>query len=167
MKRLPLMIAAAVLLCAAVAWAAPTGEDLLRPYLRTYAAPAGPGKDAPPNVGDTREFWVWDMSQMPPLDKQISATCRGVSAHGYVFVDDSEWNVSMTQTMVDAINTAWDVQTPSISVHPDEGIYEIETSMFGPEYRSNGINPVVGPSPQQRKWYASVHVKDDVIVKVE
>jgi hypothetical protein len=43
----------------------------------------------------------------------------------------------------------------------------VETSMFGPGYRSNGINPVVGPSPQQRKWYASVHVKDDVIVKVE
>jgi hypothetical protein len=42
----------------------------------------------------------------------------------------------------------------------------IETSCFGPEYRTNGKFAVVGPSPYERKWYASVTVVDDKITKV-
>ena len=42
-----------------------------------------------------------------------------------------------------------------------------ETSMFGSEYKSNGRFPVVGPGPYDRKWYATVTMKDDKIVKVE
>lgn len=33
-----------------------------------------------------------------------------------------------------------------------------ETSMFGPEYKGQGSYPVVGPSPTERKWYATVKV---------
>jgi hypothetical protein len=43
----------------------------------------------------------------------------------------------------------------------------IETSVFGPEFKSNGTNYVVGPDPYtNRKWYAAVDVKDGIIVKV-
>ena len=41
-----------------------------------------------------------------------------------------------------------------------------ETSMFGPEYKSNGTFCVVGPSPYERKWYAQVTMKDGLIHKV-
>jgi hypothetical protein len=41
-----------------------------------------------------------------------------------------------------------------------------ETSMFGEEFRENGTFCVVGPSPYQRKWYASVTMKDGKIAKV-
>ena len=42
-----------------------------------------------------------------------------------------------------------------------------ETSMFGPEYKGAGRYPVVGPSPYERKWYATVTVDDGgKIVKV-
>jgi hypothetical protein len=41
-----------------------------------------------------------------------------------------------------------------------------ETSFFGPEYRENGTFAVVGPSPYQRKWFASVTMKDGKILKV-
>ena len=41
-----------------------------------------------------------------------------------------------------------------------------ETSMFGPEYRSTGKFCVVGPSAYERKWFAEVTMKDNVIVKV-
>lgn len=44
-------------------------------------------------------------------------------------------------------------------------IYE-ETSMFGPEYKANGTFAVVGPSPYKRNWFASVTMKDGLIVKV-
>ena len=42
----------------------------------------------------------------------------------------------------------------------------VETSFFGPEYKSNGVLTVVGPSPEKRKWFATVTMKDDFIVKV-
>ena len=42
----------------------------------------------------------------------------------------------------------------------------VETSMFGPEYKSNGTFCVVGPSPYERKWFASVTMENDLIKKV-
>ena len=42
-----------------------------------------------------------------------------------------------------------------------------ETSMFGLEYKGAGSYPVVGPSPYERKWYATVTVDaDGRVVKV-
>ena len=41
-----------------------------------------------------------------------------------------------------------------------------ETTMFGVEYVSNGKLTGVGPSPYIRKWYATVTLEDDKIVKV-
>ena len=42
----------------------------------------------------------------------------------------------------------------------------VETSMFGEEYRANGTFAVVGPSACDRKWYASVTMRDGLIAKV-
>lgn len=41
-----------------------------------------------------------------------------------------------------------------------------ETSFFGPEYKENGSFAVVGPSPTERKWFASVTMKDGLISRV-
>jgi hypothetical protein len=41
-----------------------------------------------------------------------------------------------------------------------------ETSFFGPEFKENGTFCVVGPSPTQRKWFASVTMLNGVIAKV-
>ena len=43
----------------------------------------------------------------------------------------------------------------------------IETSLFGPEFSPNGDFCVVGPSPYERKWFASVTMKDGLIQKVK
>jgi hypothetical protein len=42
----------------------------------------------------------------------------------------------------------------------------IETSFFGPEYKENGTFAVVGPSPTERKWYATVTMENGLIKKV-
>jgi hypothetical protein len=42
----------------------------------------------------------------------------------------------------------------------------IETSFFGPEYKSDGTLYVVGPSPTERKWYAQVTMANGLIAKV-
>jgi len=41
-----------------------------------------------------------------------------------------------------------------------------ETSMFGAEYKADGTFCVVGPSPRERKWFASVTMANGLIVKV-
>ena len=41
-----------------------------------------------------------------------------------------------------------------------------ETSLFGREYHGDGSYTVVGPSPYDRRWYATVKVEDGVIAKV-
>ncbi len=43
----------------------------------------------------------------------------------------------------------------------------IETSMFGPEYKGDGVYNVVGPSPYKRVWYATVTVKNGMIKAVQ
>ena len=44
----------------------------------------------------------------------------------------------------------------------------IETSLHGPEYRGDGSYAVVGPCPYTaRKWYATIVVRDGVIVSVK
>lgn len=43
----------------------------------------------------------------------------------------------------------------------------VETSIFGTEYQDNGTFCVVGPDAyRNRKWYATVTMKDGLIAKV-
>lgn len=48
-----------------------------------------------------------------------------------------------------------------------QGLNYEETSLFGPQYKSNGTFCVVGPSPYNRKWYATVTMQNDKIAKVK
>jgi hypothetical protein len=41
-----------------------------------------------------------------------------------------------------------------------------ETSLFGPEYTSNGTMVVAGPT-EYHKWYAQVTTKNDLIERVK
>jgi hypothetical protein len=41
-----------------------------------------------------------------------------------------------------------------------------ETSFFGPEYKDDGTFCVVGPSPRERTWFASVTMQAGLIAKV-
>lgn len=43
----------------------------------------------------------------------------------------------------------------------------VETSMFGPELKTSGRFAVVGPSAYDRRWYATVEVLDEKIVRVD
>jgi len=81
------------------------------------------------SVGDTVAFWAWDLTVMPPAWIQEPATCRAVGDHCYVFVADDQWNVNMDQDDVDLVVQAWDQSTPG---DPSTGIYELNTTTFGP-----------------------------------
>lgn len=44
----------------------------------------------------------------------------------------------------------------------------IETSFFGPEYKGDGVYPVVGPDPYTaRNWFAQITITNGLISKVK
>ena len=80
-------------------------------------------------VGDSKTFWRWNLSVMPPLWIQTPATCRAVGEHSYVFVADSEWNTHMTQANVDTIMVRLEQNTPN---NPTQGAIAMDIGLFGP-----------------------------------
>lgn len=81
-----------------------------------------------PLVGDTRQFWTYDLSVMPPKNKAIQATCRGVGTFVAVWVGDAEWETQVTQTDVDAVLASMETTTPS---GKEGGVFANNTELFG------------------------------------
>ncbi len=81
-----------------------------------------------PQVGDTWDWYIWDLSGFPTATLK-PCTVRGMGANSYIVVDDDEWNVSINQTDVDRIVTFFEEQ--SLGSFPDQGIWELDTSHFG------------------------------------
>jgi hypothetical protein len=89
-----------------------------------------PGRTPPPNpqVGDTWDWYIWDLSGFPTATLK-PCTVRGIGSNSYIVVDDDEWNVSITQADVDRIVAHFEDQ--SVGSFPDQGIWTLNTSHFG------------------------------------
>lgn len=97
--------------------------------LRTHE-PADPMTPPPdPNVGDSWFWYTWNLNG-PPTAVQRLCTVRGEGTHVYVVVENSQWQTRVFQDDVDAIVNAWD--NASIGPYPTQGIYQIDTTHFGP-----------------------------------
>jgi len=57
-----------------------------------------------------------------------AATCRAVGTNCYIFVEDSIWNSSVNQTVVDGVMNAFDNSTPA---NASKGIYQTDVETFG------------------------------------
>lgn len=105
----------------------PTPEMLGPEVPATWpVAPAEPRPEY--NVGDQLTLWVFIHVGTPHFE-QHTFTVRGKTDHGYVVVDNPEWNVRMFQSDVDAILDRW--ENTSLGPTPDLGIYEINSVNFG------------------------------------
>jgi hypothetical protein len=93
---------------------------------RVGPAPSG---TAEYDVGDHLQLWKWNLSGYPTQDL-VDCTIRGKTAHGYVVVDDAVWGTQVDQTDVNQILEAW--ENSSDGPRPGDGIYEINTTTFGP-----------------------------------
>ncbi len=80
-------------------------------------------------VGDTRTFWRWNLSVMPPSWIQSDATCRAVGEHCYLFVADDQWDVHMDQEDVDTVMPYLEEQTMNSELY---GAIEMDINLFGP-----------------------------------
>ena len=83
---------------------------------------------ADPQVGDTWDWYIWDLTGMPVANLK-PCTVRGMGANSYIVVDDDEWNVTIDQADVDRIVTHFEDQ--SVGDFPDQGIWDLNTSHFG------------------------------------
>ncbi len=79
-------------------------------------------------VGDTKTFWSWDLSVMPPQWIQAPATCRAVGDSCYIFVADDQWNVHMSQENVDTVLLHFEHHTLA---DPTKGIVQLDVEHFG------------------------------------
>jgi hypothetical protein len=80
------------------------------------------------NVGDTKMFWRYNFSVMPPGWINQQATCRAVGERSYVFVADADWGIYMTQQDVDSVFKYLENAT---AVSTEMGIVEMDELYFG------------------------------------
>lgn len=92
-----------------------------------------------PQVGDTWLWYVWNLGGFPVATLK-PATVRGMGDHCYVVVDDDEWNVTMNQADVDRIVQHFDRE--SIGGFAGQGIWDLNTSHFGPPPDFDGLERV-------------------------
>src|SRR5262245_58976440 len=88
--------------------------------------PVGPPPN--PQVGDSWDWYIWRLAGFPVADLK-SCTVRGMGAHCYVVVEDSQWNVRINQAQVDTILNHF--ENVSIGPFPNQGIWSLDTSHFG------------------------------------
>lgn len=112
----------------------PTGEpEAIRSWLEATgrwrpSRTKGVTPPANPQVGDTWDWYIWDLGGMPVATLK-PCTVRGMGPNVYVVVDDEEWGVSIDQTQVDRIVDHFENQ--SVGDFPAQGIWDLNTSHFG------------------------------------
>lgn len=90
--------------------------------------PLPPRRVNMPLVGDSRQFWTYDLSVMPPKNKAIQATCRAVGLNVAVWVGDNEWGSTVYQADVDSVMESMETTTPLGNAG---GVFGNNTTLFG------------------------------------
>lgn len=78
------------------------------------------------SVGSTKSWLSIDMTT--GLYYQVSSTCRAVNKNSYVFVENSNWGITVNQAAVDSVSKAFDQSTPADT---SKGIYQTDVDDFG------------------------------------
>lgn len=97
--------------------------------IRTHTGDHPMTPPADPDVGDSWIWYTWNLHGMPVAEPKM-CTVRGEGTNVYIVVEDSQWLTNVTQADVDRMVNFWDHQ--SLGQFPDKGIYELDTTNFGP-----------------------------------
>ncbi len=87
-------------------------------------------------VGYGRSFWTRGKEKFPPQnpDKIVFASIRKIGAYSEIYVEDEEWNISVTHADVDSLYNAFEVKLSNAvldETYSTGGIYHMLTMLFG------------------------------------
>ena len=81
-----------------------------------------------PQLGTTKDFWLWDFSVMPPGFRKVKAKCLAVTEHSYIFVEESAITQAFAGNTVETIVRALEESCPA---DDNRGILDIDCQIFG------------------------------------
>lgn len=107
-------------------------QPLIRPVPPEQMRPAARQAMTPPEDPDVGDSWIWYTWKLAgfPVPEEKMCTVRGEGKNVYIVVDDSQWLTNVFQEDVDRMIEAWD--NSSLGSFPEQGIYELDTTNFGP-----------------------------------
>lgn len=91
-------------------------------------------------VGYGRGFWVRSFETFPSPDELVPASLRGVGAHSYIYVADSQWGENITAENVQQYLEWFENSCPA---DPNKGIYQVCRDAFGEEKDTDNDPKVV------------------------
>lgn len=99
---------------------------LLAPYVHARAPREGY------RIGDKKEFWVWDLTVMPPAFRKTEATVRAVGPRSYIFVETALWEKNIQPGFVARLQHRLEEAAPAGAVEPGYGIIPLQEKIFAP-----------------------------------
>ena len=107
-------------------------QPLIQPVPQEQMQPAARQAMTPPEDPDVGDSWIWYTWKLAgfPVAEEKMCTVRGEGTNVYIVVEDSQWLTNVLQEDVDRMIEAWDHS--SLGQFPEQGIYELNTSNFGP-----------------------------------
>lgn len=94
----------------------------------TFAAPA-----AHPALDTKREFWVWDLREMPPAFRRATATLRATGSRSLIYVEDKLWKAGgpLDQAYMNRLHWQLETAVPSGAWDTELGVVPLEEKLFG------------------------------------
>jgi hypothetical protein len=77
-------------------------------------------------VGSTHSWYAYNFTSGSYY--LVPSTCQSIGPHSYVFVENAQWNVRVTQAAINSVENAFENETPA---RPDTGIYQTDVDAFG------------------------------------
>ncbi len=100
----------------------------LVPYeVQPWHGPMNLRREAP-KVGDTRAFWTYDLSVMPPENVTVQSTCRAVTDDVAIWVADDQWKSTVQASDINTLLAALADSTPRFA---DSGLVANDVDLFG------------------------------------
>lgn len=85
-----------------------------------------------PLLAETKEFWVWDLSVMPPGFRKARATVRAEGARSRIFVEEKLWESNITSSYVNTLHYHLEQEASKDAFLPNLGIVPLEERIFNP-----------------------------------
>jgi hypothetical protein len=97
----------------------------------TMLCVSAPALAGGPELGSSRNFWVWDLNVMPPAFRKAEATLRAQGPRTLVYVEKKLSPEQISPAYIERLETALEKSCPKGSLCPQTGVVPFEEAHFG------------------------------------